>query len=206
MLNEVTIHEVIGVWLKREFGVPQWDEYIKPIAKKYVPHLTKAEIKETLIDNQNYESEDANKLRFHLLTYRRPLLMDIHKARWVKKTLSENEFKNLQVIKSSGWSPLSNYTGKISIVAETIHCTEGLPTELEKLKERIHATLEIEQSGNINTNLILLQSDNSTGLTIIEGNKNAVALYIKLYLKNEGSYQQFNVYLGYLKQKCRWQW
>ena len=182
------------------------DEYIKPIAKQYVPHLTKAEIKETLIDNQNYECEEANKLRYYLLSYRSPLLMEIHKATWVKKTLPENEFKNLKVAKSSGWSPLSNYTGRISIVAEQIHCSEGLPPELEKLKERIHAILEIEQSGNINTNLILLQSDNSTGITILESNKNAVALYIQLYLKNEDSYQPFNVYHGYLKQKCRWQW
>lgn len=205
-MKRVSTDEVIGVWLKREFDIPQWGEYIKQNAQKYVSHLTKAEIKEKLIDNQNYECEEDNKLRFHLLSYRCPLLVYVQKATWVKKTLSENEFKNLKVIKSSGWSPLSNYTGKISIAAEKIHSLEDFPPELEKLKKRIHATLEIEKSGNIDTNLILLQSNNSSELTILEGNKNAVALYIKCCIKKELLYEPFKVYLGHLNNKSIWQW
>jgi hypothetical protein len=52
--------------------------------------------------------------------------------------------------------------------------------------------------------LVLLETNKRK--TILEGNKSAVALYMKLFLKSEEEYVPIEVYIGHLDEKCRWQW
>lgn len=57
-----------------------------------------------------------------------------------------------------------------------------------------------------NRDLILLRSYDSLFTTILEGNKTAVALYIKYCIEKELFFESFRVYLGQLERKSIWQW
>ncbi len=218
-MRKVSQDEIIGVWLKREF------EGNCETIRQHLTFLTKEEM-ETIVSSNNYQDDEENRMRFLALnSFRHNVLSSSLNARWNEKTLDLSDFMELRVLKGLGWNILSRFSGKISAVADLIfnepeRCNSvflhkasanlffgilGFHPLIRKCKEIIKAILHIEKKGNFNTDLILLQSNDSGLTTILEGNKTAVALYIKYCLKEESSYKPFRVFIGHQESKSRWQ-
>ena len=155
-------------------------------------------------------------------SFRHPLLFDVFNSSWYTNTLDLSDFMELRAIKGLGWDIHSKFSGKISAIADLIYNKRGAISSLYKVpvnlllrtldlikklksKETMGAILDMERKGNLDTDLILLQSNDSRLTTILEGNKTAVALYIKYCLKEESLYKPFRVFIGHQESKSRWQ-
>lgn len=205
--REVSADEVIGVWLRREFE-RNW-QFIQEVARYRVPSLTKVQIKDQMVDNPNYQNILHNWLRFlFLFQFRVPLLRPLCIANWFEEILNEDEFRELCVIaQDPSWVFLSKSTGRLSAVSETVLTETGLARHPNRyIRGLVREISDIEKSGCFDRNLILLRSKDSEFTTILEGNKTAVALYIKHYLKKEFSYEPFRVLVGYMDTRSHWQW
>jgi hypothetical protein len=195
---------IIGIWLKREF------ERAWSCVAPYLPRTadyTKEKIK-TIIDNANYNSEAENNLRLKLISSTRlNLLLSVIEANWLEKVLTEGEFRNLKVIfEPRGWNILSNSTGNLSVVAERVFNEKGTWFLNDYVGGAINGIHRILNSGTFDTDFILLESNDTEFTTILEGNKTAVAMYIKIYLMKETVYRPFRVFVGHLDSKSIWQW
>ena len=215
--REVSSDEIVAVWLRREFE-GNWEKCCKPL------NMTKAELQK-IVESVDYHNHHDNTIRYlALLCFRYPLLASMLIAEWQEKTLSLDDFKGLRAIKAFGWDILSRFSGRVSIVAESVYDESEAYISFFKYQQSIdpnnrllwndcvgmvRAIAGIEQGltyNKLDGNVILLKSDDSRFTTILEGNKTAVAFYIKCLLKNVIAYRPFKTYIGHLPKSCQWQW
>jgi hypothetical protein len=201
--RKVSQNEIIRVWLRREFE-DVWSKVEARLPK--TTNYSKTSIK-TLVDNPNYRSPKENNLRLALLwTTRHPLLLPVLDATWQERTLNEHDFQNLKVIKEIGWNVLSNFTGNLLDVATRVADERGIWCMNQYVGgavDRIHSMLN---SRNLNTDLILLESDDSETTTILEGNKTAVSLCINIFVRQQLQFNSFRVFVGHHRTKSIWEW
>ena len=201
--RNVSKDELIAVWLQREFE-GNWNRYIREIAAVICPSLTKDQCLR-IVSNPNYQNVEENYLRFRFAEFRYPLLQPICVGNWYEENLSLDDFKSLRVIaRDPSWIVLSNNTGELSVVAECIF-NSSIRNPTPDTHNIIDAVNIIRENG-IDKRLFLIQSDDSRHVTILEGNKSAVALYIKHFLDRESEYEPFKVFKGHLNYKSFWQW
>lgn len=199
----VTKDRIIAVWLQREFD-RNW-RHIRPIAECRCPNLNRNQIRQ-IIFNPNYDDVNENFLRFQFFQFRYPLLRPVCNGNWTEITMDEDTFRELRVIaKDTSWINLSNNTGRLSTVAENVsnrNPIENLTTETRNIIETINTI----STGEIDTRFFLIKSNDSEIVTILEGNKNAVALYINCFLTENREYEPITVFMGNLDEKSFWQW
>lgn len=214
-MDDVSFHEISRTWFRREF-FRLWDEWIEPISKMLQVNTEKKDFDCILSDNDISVKESL--LQFFILwANRNPLLRPCINAKWFKTFLNESEFKELRVINYNRWNEISidksgNVNGKLTNVAENVYENRENPFK-EKIKREYYQShideLPLWENSrtieNIDTNLILLESEDGIR-TILEGNKSAMAFYIKTLLKREVEYFPIEVYIGHLETKCQWQW
>jgi hypothetical protein len=199
----VSKDRVIAIWLQREFE-GNWN-YIRRVAEIRCPNLTRDQIRE-FIFNPNYDDVHENFLRFQFFEFRYPLLRPVCEGNWAEQILDETTFRELRVIaKDRSWVNLSNNTGRLSIVSENIFHRNPIRNPTPETQSIIH-TINSISAGEIDTRLLLIRTNDSEIVTILEGNKSAVALYITCFLTEELEYEPLNVYMGNLESKSFWQW
>lgn len=220
MSREVSVDEIIGVWLKREYNPENWQRF-----RNRLPDTITLEEMNRIVNSQDYTSQSDNTIRFLFLDYsRQPLFIDMLDAQWKETTFTEDEFKKLRIIADSGWRMISKYSGLLSGVANFLHGRFDLVLSFLQQRRRLSApsqrrnwdvlieTVEtirnMEQSPicELDKTLFLLKSYDSIHTTILEGNKTAVALYIKYFILNQAEYESPQIFLGQLKKKSQWQW
>lgn len=214
-MEKVSFNEVVGIWLKREY-VRIWKDSVDPFIRQHLSGISIRDF-QNIIDIQNYSDNQENFLRFILLYLNRePLLEPCKNAKWYKTSLDAEEFKELRVIRASRWVQISIdesglCNGKLSDVANNVYNQRQNPFTNEpyrKYYDSMVKNLPLWESTHlleeIDANLILLQSNDGIR-TILEGNKSAMALYIKCFLKQEIEYNPYEVYVGCLDHKCIWQ-
>ena len=118
--------------------------------------------------------------------------------------MSEEKFKNLMVIRDKNWIFLSNGTGRLAAVAKNMFEAkyQSNDNEINRMMQTVKGIL----SSRIDTRLFIFKSQESELKTILEGNKNAVALYISNFIERKGTFNPFKFFMGYLGRKCTWQW
>ncbi len=217
---EVSKDEVIGNWLKREYNWEKCKRVFEPTVSQ--PNF------ERIVNSNDYTNNAENILRFTILSLsgRSPLLADTMNANWSKITIDAEHFKALRVIADDGWRILSNFSGRLSNVAKLINGNSRLVDDFFVRQRDIfdpnsfpyrqwnvcHETVNIINSmansnlETLNKNLILLTSNDCHYTTILEGNKTAVAIYIKHFILEESEFTPLQVYIGNLETKSRWQW
>ena len=199
--RQVSIDELIAVWLMRE------KETILTLAKQY-GLLVRLRISEqnilTIVNEPNYSSVYENRIREMLLQfYRSPLLPLLRDGVWYEETMSEDEFQNLMVIHDKNWITLSDNTGSLATVATNVSKAHYQSKEPEI--NGMMRTIKNILGSKIDTRLFIIKSKQSESMTILEGNKNAVAIYIRHFIEKE-IFQPFKFFMGYLGSKSFWEW
>jgi ATP-dependent Lon protease len=198
--RQASIDELVAVWLLREY-LRNW-KYIEKTAEFLGLSQKDAS---TIINKPNFSKPLENHFRWLFLQFRYPLLRPFCDGAWYEETMSESQFKNLMVIASDPtWRYLSNVTGKLATVATNVFKAD-YKSEKKEINEMMQAIKEILNS-NIDTQLFVIKSEKSELMTILEGNKSAVALYIRHFIENKGAFQPFKFFMGYLRSKSVWQW
>ena len=207
--------ELIAVWLKREFSGA--NERYTPLLSTYLPDTTIEDL-EFLVDSPNLNNQKENYLRHFLLwSYRYPLLLPCWNANWSKRLISIDEFKELYVLKASGWQQISiNETmrmeGRLLDVANNVYQRRANPipdssdhhVPYENMISTLPGWERSHSLEDLNTQLVLLETDENK--TILEGNKTATSLFIKWFINSETRYSPIEVFIGNLENKCMWQW
>jgi hypothetical protein len=124
---------------------------------------------------------------------------------WVEQEIGEADFRELRIIPNQeAWMLLSDNTGKLSNVAENIYNykIQNSSLEMQNIKRTIDSILKT----SIDKRLFLIRRPGSNIETILEGNKNAVALYINNFLSKRSTFQPFKVFRGFVDPKDFWQW
>jgi hypothetical protein len=198
--RRVSIDELIAVWLMRE------RKGALTFARQYglLPSLGLSEQSTlAMIDEPNY-SANENHTRWLLFQFRYPLLHPLCAGVWHEETMSEEKFKNLGVIRDKNWIILSNKTGRLDAVATNVHKANYQSSDKEI--NGIMRTIKGILGSKIDTRLFIIKSGESELMTILEGNKNAVALYIRNFIERKETFEPFKFFMGYLGSKCFWEW
>lgn len=203
MMRKVTEDEIVGAWLKTEIS-QNWN-----LVRQYLNSSIKDNYILKLIRNPDYSNTSENRLRLKLLlAFRSSLLLSVIGAKWIENDLDESEFKRLKVINEAGWNIVSNFSGDLSEVAKNIDETkrwQNNPHILYSIN-KVHEKEREVDIDNLHGKLFLIKSEDSVHTTILEGNKKAIALYRKCYLKRNLNYEPIRVFVGFLKSKSFWQW
>jgi hypothetical protein len=199
--RQVSIDELIAVWLMRE------RETTLAFARQYGLLRTLGLSEQNtlaMINEPNYSNAIENRIRWLLFQFRYPLLHPLCAGAWHEETMLEERFKNLMVIRDKNWIILSNETGRLATVATNVHKANYQSSNIE-INGMMQTIKEILTS-KIDTRLFIMKSEESELMTILEGNKNAVALYIRNFLERKGLFEPFKFFMGYLVSKSFWQW
>jgi hypothetical protein len=193
--RQVSLDELIAVWLMRE------EKTAVAFASQYG---LSEENTMRIINEPNYSDAKENRIRWMLFQFRYPLLHPLCAGVWYEETMDEEKFQNLMVIRDKNWITLSHGTGKLALVATNVSKANYQSKDIE-INGMMQTIKEILGS-KIDTRLFIIKSKESESMTILEGNKNAVALYIRDLIKNKGMFQPFKFFMGYLGSKSFWQW
>jgi hypothetical protein len=200
--RQVSIDELIAVWLLRE------KEGALAFARQF-GLLRRFGLSEqsalAMINEPNYSNARENHIHWSLLQFRYPLLHPLCAGIWREETMLENRFKNLMAINQDrAWIILSDKTGKLSTVATNAYKADyhSNDKEINGMKRTIKRIL----SSKIDTTFFIMKIEESELMTILEGNKNAVALYIRDFVERKGTFEPFKFFMGHLASKSFWQW
>jgi hypothetical protein len=203
MEREVAEDEIIGAWLRNELP-KKWSQI-----RQYLNSNIEDEYVHKLIKNPDYSDDFENRFRLELLfSFRSSLLLSIIGAKWFEMYLDESEFKKLKVINEAGWNIVSDFSGDISKVAKNIDhekVWEKNPI-LSRAIKAIHEKEKRLENDKLDGKIFLVRSQDSAHTTIFEGNKTAIALFRKVYYKQNLQYKPIKVFIGFLKSKSFWQW
>lgn len=157
IIDQVPFAAVVQAWLKGEW---KRDTSFDPI-RGYIP--------QTLIEDEDFSNQPNNELREWLLrTMRFPILVPLpQNVTWYSATYETADVPRTFIVPSNDWGPISNNQYRPVAVLPNLNGTDPHAAKIRDIRAALPS---------IDRRLVLVASDITSVLTIIEGNHRAVAI------------------------------
>ncbi len=188
ILENITVEEMVAVFLSGELNSPRWGEKIKAI-------LTKNKIDERIITNPDIKNKDENSKRALVLGESRGygrkdgLFDDLEEVTgWKRVLLESDDFKNIRYIDYDYWNELS---GKTRLVTEGAKSVEEGREFFNVSNQQYWQVSEFVKKGGRFPSLILI-SDKTGKMKLLEGHVRLTG-----YLLNNKEPEPLEVIVGF---------
>ena len=157
-LKQVTFDEVVQAWLQAEWSLPNFDNIREKISID-------------LINGRNFDNQADNQLRLNILRALRSPMIDSlpQDITWYVASYDKDDIQRTYIVPSNDWGAVSSNTYHPLKIMENLHLDDGHAKKINSIKSSLGKE-------NLDKRLILISSDLSSTLTIIEGNHRGVAI------------------------------
>jgi hypothetical protein len=155
IIKQVGFEVVVQAWLEAEWQLPIYDQ-------------VRSQIPQSLIDNQDYTNQQSNQSRYTVLSALRSNMLNPLPGDtvWYSATYDRTDLNRTYVVASNDWGPISGNTYRLSTVLQNLNMND---VHAQKI-----ASMQVSLA-SLDSRIILVTSDLSSFLTIIEGNHRGAA-------------------------------
>jgi hypothetical protein len=164
IIKQVGFEVVVQAWLEAEWQLPIYN----PV---------RSQIPQSLIDSQDFANQQSNQSRYTVLSALRSNMLNPLPGDtiWYSTTYDRADLNRTFVVASNDWGPVSGHTYRLSAVLQNLNMNDAHAQKIVSMQASL---------ASLSSRIILVASDLSSILTIIEGNHRGAAFIADAVARN----------------------